>query len=88
LIARAERLTGLEDHQGLEADLNLGNESLDLDNQVEDDLEIGGNEDIGIEDKTLESGHAVEEHLEVGLERNDDLEQSLSIDLGGGNDLG
>jgi hypothetical protein len=82
------KLTGLEDDEGLEADLDLGNQGLDADNEREDELEVGLNEGVGVDDEAVELGDAVEEDLEVGLEVDDDLEQGLGVDLGASNDGG
>lgn len=74
-------LTSLEHDECLEADLDLGDQGLDADNEVEDDLEVGLNEDIGVEGQAVEGGLAVLECLEVNLEVDEDLEESLGIDV-------
>lgn len=76
-----ERRTGLEDHQRLEADLDLGQQGLDADNKVEHDLELGGDEHVNVKSETVEGGHAVLKDLEVGLEVYEDLKKRVSVDV-------
>lgn len=79
---------GLERNETLEADLNLSDESLNAGNKVEDDLEVGSDDDLGVNDEVVELGHASLEGLKVDLEVNEHLEEGLGVDVGGSDDLG
>jgi hypothetical protein len=81
-------LTSVEDNEGLEADLDLGDQGLDADDEVEDDLEVGGDEHVDVEGQAVEGRDAVDEGLQVDLEDNEEVDEGLSIDVGAGNDGG
>lgn len=62
--------------------LDLSDESLNADEEVEDELDIGGNKSIGVDKETLQLGKEADEDIDVSLEINDDLEEGLGIDVG------
>lgn len=76
------RLTSIEDNEGLEADLDLGDEGLDADEEVKDDLEVGLHEDTGVNDETVKLRSAALEDVEVNLKLGDDLDEGLGVDVG------
>ena len=75
------RLTSIENNKGLETDLNLGDKGLDADEEVKDDLEVGLDEDTGIDDEAVKLGGATLEDVEVNLKLGDDLDEGLSVDV-------
>jgi hypothetical protein len=81
-------LTGLEGHQTLEAALDLGEQGLDTDNKLEHNLKVAGDEGLDVEEETLEAGHAVLEEGEIALKGDNDLEESLGVNLDRADDAG
>ena len=71
----------MERNEALEADLDLGDQGLDADDKVEDDLELGGDEDIDVEGQAVERGDAVDEVLQVDLEDDEEVEEGLGLGI-------
>jgi hypothetical protein len=80
----------VENSEGLEADLDLGDQGLDADDEVEDDLEVGGDEHIDVKGQAVERRDAVDEVLQVDLENDEEVDegQGLGVDVGDGEDGG
>lgn len=72
---------GIELNEGLEANLNLGNESLDADHEVKDDLELSGNEDVGIDEEAIELRGAALEDVQVNLQVDEGGKEDLGVDV-------
>ncbi|SPQ23102.1 53beb85d-d095-4ee2-b180-fe3331a2c062 [Thermothielavioides terrestris] len=70
------------------ADLDLGEQGLDLGDELEHNLEISGNQDSGIDGEPLELGLGVNQDLEVGLQVYEHLNERIDVDVGLGDDVG
>lgn len=81
-------LTSLESQQRLEADLDIGEQSLDVGAEGKDDVDIDTDEGLDVQDKLVEVDSGIEEDLQVHLEVDENLDEGLDINVGLGNDIG
>jgi hypothetical protein len=74
-------LTSGETNDLAEADLDLGDQGLNLDDEGEDGLELG-DVNVDVEGQAIEDRDTVEEVLQVDLEVNECADEGLGIDVG------
>ena len=87
-LGRMQGRTEVELQQSMDLDADILEQDADASNEVEDDSKIDLGDDIGLELETLERDAGVQEDAQVSNEVNDDLDESIDIDLGGGEDVG
>lgn len=72
----------VETIQTSEAEINVANQATDAGEKVVEQIQVGLDQDIGVDDQAVQLGSGVEQHLEVSLEAGDDLENVAKLDVG------